>query len=178
MAKDRIEVGVVLERRETSNKWIDHSWHLVGVLPGAAPTEAWVELARGEGWVRFHAGTLPVEIFHGETEGYKYNLSLEPPVIFVVLDPDAEGEHEVEPSLVTVCPYEAQDYLDASENEVQSTAMPPVIASWLSAFVEQHHVDEPFKKRKRTPHPDKKPHTDEINELIVPGIGTRGDRRD
>jgi Protein of unknown function (DUF3305) len=171
MAADKIDLGVVLERRETSNKWIDHSWHLVGVFPGAGPARDWLELARGEGWVRYHAATLPIEIFSGETEGYKYNLSLDPPIVFVVLDPDADGPHEIEPSLVTVCPYEAQDYLDASENEVQNTPMPPQVVSWLTAFVEKHHVDVPFKKRKRTPHPDKKP---PINELILPGAGPRG----
>lgn len=175
MATDRFDMGVVLERRETSNKWIDHSWHLVGLLPGAGPTRDWVELARGEDWVRYHAGTLPIEIFSGETEGYKYNLSLDPPVVFVVLDPEAEGEREIEPSLVTVCPYEAQDYLDTSENEVQSIPMPPPVASWLAGFIEKHHVEEPFKKRKRTLHPDKKPH---INELIMPDAGSRKDRHD
>lgn len=175
MAVDKIDVGVVLERRESSNKWIDHSWHLVGVLPGAGPTQDWIELARGEGWVRYHVGTLPIEIFSGETEGYKYNLSLDPPVVFVVLDPEAEGAHDIDTSLVTVCPYEAQDYLDISENEVQTTPMPPPVASWLAGFVEKHHVDVPFKKRKRTLHPDKKPH---INELIMPDAGSREDRHD
>lgn len=175
MAADKIDVGVVLERRDTTNQWIDHGWHLVGVLPGAGPVGDWLELARGEGWVRYHAGTLPLEIFSGETEGYKYNLSLDPPVVYVVLDPEAEGAHETEASLVTVCPYEAQDYLDASENEVQSTPMPPAIASWLADFVERHHVDVPFKKRRRKLHPDKKPH---INELIMPGTGSPEDRHD
>ena len=177
MATDRIDVGVVLERRETANKWIDHAWHFVAVLPGARPAADWVELASGEGWVRYHVATLPIEIFSGETEGYKYNLSLDPPVVFAVLDPEAEGDNEVEASLITVCPYEAQDYLDASENEVQSIAMPPAVASWLADFVEKHHVDEPFKKRKRTLHPDKKAHINELpaNELIVPGGGSRED---
>lgn len=175
MAADRIEVGIVLERRKSSNKWIEQSWHFVGVLPGARPARDWTELAHGESWVRYLAGTLPIEIFSGETEGYKYNLSLDPPVVFVVLDPEAEGAHEVEPSLVTVCPYEAQDYLDVSENEVQSTPMPPALASWLAGFVEKHHLEEPFKKRKRALHPDKKPH---INELIEPGAASPGDRHD
>lgn len=175
MATDRFDMGVVLERRKTSNKWVEHDWHLVGLLPGAGPAEDWVELARGEDWVRYHAGTLPIEIFSGETEGYKYNLSLDPPVVFVVLDPEAEGAHEIEPSLVTVCPYEAQDYLDVSENEVQTTPMPPPVASWLAGFVEKHHVHVPFKKRKRIPHPDKKPH---INELIMPDANPPEDRHD
>lgn len=174
MAEDKIEVGVVLERRDATNKWIEHSWHLVGVLPGARAAPKWVELGRGEGWVRYHVATLPIEIFSGETEGYKYNLSLDPPVVFVVLDPDAEGENEIEPSLVTVCPYEAQDYLDVSENEVQTAPMPPPVVSWLSDFVDKHHVDVPFKKRVRTLHPDKKP---AINELILPGGGPRGGGR-
>ena len=35
---------------------------------------------------------------------------------------------------------------------VELVPMPVEIADWVSRFVEQHHVDEPFKKRKLKPH--------------------------
>jgi Protein of unknown function (DUF3305) len=173
MIKSAIDVGVVIERRPADSEWIDHTWHAVAVLPGAPAVDHWVELEREGEYARYHAATLPLEIFRSETEGYKYNLTLDQPMVFVVIDPEPEGENPIEVSLATVCPYEAQDYLDGSEVLVEPVPMPVSIAAWLAEFVEKHHVDVPFKKRKRTPHPDKARSDDPAsgeapNELIMP----------
>ena len=147
---ETMKVGVVLERRESDNQWIDHTWQVVSVIPGAAETEKWNEISRGKDWVQFHAATLPLELYRKETEGYKYNLSLDQPSVFVVLRDDEDDENSVVmPFIATVCPYEAQDYMDSSEEIVNSVPMPNTVASWLAEFVESNHVDEPFKKRKR-----------------------------
>ena len=147
---ETMKVGVVIERRETDNQWIDHTWQVVSLIPGAAEVDQTTEIGSGLGWVQFHAATLPLELFRKETEGYKYNLSLDQPSVFVVLrDDDDDGSSEVIPFMATVCPYEAQDYMDSSEETVQSVPMPDTVASWLAEFVETNHVDEPFKKRKR-----------------------------
>ena len=167
MMSKAMPVGVVLERRETDNKWIDHAWFVAGVLPGVEEDGGWREVARGDGWIQYHAATLTLELFSSETEGYKYNLSLEPPQIYVVMAPtdDPDDKHEIDVRLVTVCPYEAADYLDGSEDIVEAAPMPPVLAAWVAEFVETHHVDQPFVKRKRKPHPDKK---GADNEFIPP----------
>jgi hypothetical protein len=145
-------LGVVLERRKSDNQWIDFDWSVVAVLPGAAEIDDWIEIRKGDDWVQYHAGTLPLEIFRKETEGYKYNLTLEQPSVFIVLrEAEDEDEEDLIPFLVTVCPYEAQDYLDSSEEIVESIAMPDSVAAWLADYIEEHHVDEPFKKRKRVP---------------------------
>ena len=147
---ETMEVGVVIERRESDNRWIDHTWQVVSLIPGAAEVDQKNEIGRGQGWIQFHAATLPLELFRKETEGYKYNLSLNQPSVFVVLrDDDDDESDEVIPFMATVCPYEAQDYMDSSEETVQSVPMPDIVASWLAEFVETNHVDEPFKKRKR-----------------------------
>ena len=147
---ETMKVGVVIERRETDNQWIDHTWQVVSLIPGAAEVDQTTEIGSGQGWVQFHAATLPLELFRKETEGYKYNLSLDQPSVFVVLrDDDDDGSNEVIPFMATVCPYEAQDYMDSSEETVQSIPMPDTVLSWLAEFVETNHVDEPFKKRKR-----------------------------
>lgn len=151
---ESMSVGIVVERRESDHPWEDHVWQVVSVIPGAADTEDWAELGRGDGWVRYHAATLPVELFRKETEGYKHNLSLEEPSVFVVLreaDVEDEGDHDVVPFLATVCPYEAQDYMDTGEESVQTVPMPEPIAAWMATYIETHHIDEPFIKRKRKP---------------------------
>lgn len=155
----RLPLGIVVERRRLANPWIDHSWHPVAVIPGAgplAPEGDWVLLGEGEGWARYHAGTLSLELFRRETEGYRLNLSQQPPRLFVVLRAVEEAgvDHELLPFLVTACPYEAQDYLDSGEEQVEAVAMPEAVIAFVQSYVDRHHVDEPFYKRKRKRYQD------------------------
>ncbi len=150
----KLPLGIVVERRAVDNPWIDHSWHSVAVIAGAralSPRDAWTSLGDGDGWVHYHAGTLNLELFPKETEGYKLNLSQDPPRLYVVLRNEEEGlcDHEVLPFLVTACPYEAQDYLDSGEEQVDAVAMPEGVIAFVQDYVGRHHVDEPFYKRKR-----------------------------
>jgi hypothetical protein len=152
--QERLPLGVVVERREIENRWIKHRWTVVAVVPGAPPLDPraeWRELASGEGWVHFHAGTLPLSLYPRETEGYRLNLSQQPPRLFVVLrdGADMDSRHDRVAALVTACPYEAQDYLDSGEEQVEAVTMPEAVAAFVSDFVERHHVDERFEKRKR-----------------------------
>ncbi len=143
-------VGVVVAREEIDNPWEDHVWRPVGILPGAPEVEGWKELQRGEGWVQYHAATLPLELFRKETEAYKFNLEGKEPVIYVVLAEDEEQqEFPFSVHLVTASPYEAQDYLDSGEEIVEPIIMPEGLAAWVSAFIDEHHQEEKFKKRKR-----------------------------
>ncbi len=152
--QETLPIGVVLERREIDNPWKDHDWRPVALIPGAPtadPEQDWLLLRDGEGWAHFHAGTLPLELFRKETEGYKLNLSQDPPRLYVVLRPgeDQDCAHDLVPFLVTACPYEAQDYLDSGEELVETVAMPVDVIAFVQAYVDFHQVDEPFKKRKR-----------------------------
>ena len=150
-------LGVVVERREVDNPWQDHVWRPVAVIPGAAsrdPCGEWLRLSGGAEVARYHAGTLPLELFRKETEGYKVNLSQTPPRLFVALrsGDDMDCDHDIVPFLVTACPYEAQDYLDSGEEQVEAVAMPDDVIAFVQAYIDQHHVDEPFYKRKRKRH--------------------------
>lgn len=167
--KDSVPLGVVLEKRAVENRWIKHAWRAVAVIPGAPALDAegpWRSLRSGKDgggdgdgdWEHFHAGTLSCDLFRKETEGYKVNLSQEPPRVFVVLraGADLEVAHEWVPVHVTVCPYEAQDFLDSGEDLVEPVVMPPDLVAFVQAFVDRHHVDQPFYKRKRKPHDPRK----------------------
>ena len=145
-------LGVVVERREIEHRWQKYSWRPVAVLPGAPAIDAWRELARGDRFVRWHAATLPLELHRTETEGYRANLSGKMPAIFVVLRKIRPSEksagNDIAPFLVTASPYEAEGYLEG-EDVVEVTPMPEALAGWVQAFVQRHHIDEPFVKRKR-----------------------------
>ncbi len=144
-----LPLGVVVERREIDHPWQDHAWRPVSVIAGAGPVSDWKEIGAGQRWTRYHAATLPLELHRRETEAYRTNLSNDPPLIYVVLTEPDDGERDVEPFLVTASPYEAQDYLDSGEDVVEGVPMPDGVIAWVQDFIDKHHVDEPFKKRKR-----------------------------
>ena len=145
-------LGVVVERRELDNRWQRFAWKPVAVIPGAPPITLWRELVRGERFVRWHAATLPLELHRAETEAYRVNLSGRSPAIYVVLRKSPPTErtagNEVAPFLVTASPYDAEGYLEG-DDVVEAVPMPQALIAWVQAFVERHHVDQPFVKRKR-----------------------------
>lgn len=151
--RETMPIGVIIERREIDNPWEDYAYRPVAVVPGMAEMEdgaEWRVLQEGENWTHFHAATLTLELFAGETMGYKTNLSNFQPHVYVVLSPgEEEGDAEIVPTLVTACPFEAESYLEDSEMIVEGVPMPEEIAAWIAAFADEHHVEEAFKKRKR-----------------------------
>ncbi len=151
---DGVSVGIVLERRDSDHPWQDHAWSVQAVMLGGGPAGGWRVVDTGKGWTRYYAGCLDLRLFRRETEGYRQNLARDPPSVFVVLRPgegEGDGGHEVEPFLITACPFEAQDYMDSGEETVETVPMPAEIAAWIRAFIDRHHVDEPFIKRKQKP---------------------------
>jgi hypothetical protein len=156
-------VSVVLERRASKSQWLDYVWEPIGVLP-RVPLAAGALMAEGEGFAQYHGGTLDLELFRGETEGYLNNLSQAPPLVYVVLrrTDDASGTTadnlaglEFRPFLVTVCPYEANGYIKGNDEiVVEGVPMPLAITAWVQEFVTAHHVDVPFQKRKNRRHHD------------------------
>ncbi len=151
--RQSIDVGIVIERRRIDNPWQDHVFSPVAVIVGAPPMDAageWLELRRGDDWVHYHAGTLTLELFAGETEGYRKNISEDQPFIYIVLNPGEEdGEPEVMPFLATACPYEAESYTEDTDQIVEGVPMPPEVVAWVLDFVDTHHVDVKFEKRKQ-----------------------------
>lgn len=151
---ESLAVGVVVERRRIDNPWQEYRWSPVAVIPGAPPmdpaTDVWKLLREGDDWCHFHVGTLSLELFVGETEGYRNNLSGAAPYVYVVLIKGEEAdEPEIMPFLVTACPYEAESYTEGDVETVEGVPMPVEIVAWVQAFIDTHHVDTPFKKRKQ-----------------------------
>jgi hypothetical protein len=142
-----IAVGIVVERQPVAHRWAQERWRPVDVLPGAPPA-TWRELARGEGWARYHAATLPLELHRTETEHYRYNLSGEPPMLYVVMRP-AEGEFPLLPVEVTASPFESLAHTEFGDDKVEPVPMPPAVIAWVQEYIERHHVEQPFYKRKR-----------------------------
>ena len=144
-------LGVVVERRAVDSPWQDHAWRAVAVIPGAPQPEGRKELARGPRWVRYHAATLPLELHYKETAAYRVNLSDAQPAIYVGIgtaEGDGNAGFEITPFLVTASPFEAQAYLDGSDVTIDRVPMPAGLVAWIQAFIDAHHVEQPFERRK------------------------------
>ncbi len=101
--------------------------------------------------VEFHVGTKKMELFRTDTEAYLVALSNNPPSVYAIMreSEDPSSPHDLELISVTASPYEAQDHTDTGEEIVESVPMPPGLIAWIREFVERHHVEEEFIKRRR-----------------------------
>lgn len=169
-AHDTLPLGVVVERRNIDNRWRKHDWRPVSVLPGADAEARWRMLRddADAGIATFHAATLTLELYEKETEGYRVNLANTPPMVYVVLRPGEEyGDEDVEPFLVTACPFEAESYAESGDEIVEGVPMPPEVLRLVHDFVARHHKDQPFKKRKRKPYDPRKGRGGEDTGAVV-----------
>lgn len=148
----RCQVGIILEKRPSDNPWIDHQWVAKGFTLDVVEQPDWTLLYETDSGVRaFLSAPVTLDLYSQETEAYLYNLASPLPSLFVVLREDDESEDEVPFAvhLLTASPYEAQDYLDSSEEHVDRIAMDEAMRTWVEHFVDKHHVEQNFKKRQR-----------------------------
>ena len=142
------QVSVIAERRPAVSRWADHVWRVVAVLDGQAAAEPFTQLGEEpDGAARFFAGSTQLLLHRKETEAYRINLAGDR-ALYVIMRPD-EGGVPLALHDVTASPYEAQDYLDSGEELVEAVPMSDAIAAWMEAFCDFHHVETPFKKRRR-----------------------------
>ncbi|WP_269571743.1 DUF3305 domain-containing protein [Roseobacter sp. CCS2] len=144
---DVLPVGVVMQRTPGVTAWAKWSWTARAVLPGAQPAH-WVEMRRDGETTEYHAGTLDLELHRADTEAYLHGLHAKDPSVYIILREGA-GDAPLDLVLLTVSPYEAQDYADSGEEIIEKVPMPPALRAWVEDFVEKHHQEETFIKRKR-----------------------------
>jgi hypothetical protein len=142
------EVGVVLRRRSIDNPWIDHMWSPVTVLDEVPDTAPWTVLSTEADATIYYAGSASIDLFSSDTANYRDNLADGEPRIWVALRrPD--GGSELELTKVTADPTEGEAMFESGCDVIGTVAMPPEIASWIAAFVDEFHVERVFHKRKR-----------------------------
>ena len=148
---DRMDIGIIVERVKVDNHpWLEEKVRAIAAIAAAPHIEKAAVLVEGDGFCRVHAATLALELFRGETEGYRVNLSQPVPSIYVVMRLDESGPAQgPTPFHVTVCPFEAEGYACDGDETVDAVPMPLPVREWVSRFVERHHVDVPFRKRKQ-----------------------------
>ena len=145
-----IPVGVIVRRSPGVTRWAKWAWKVVAVLPGAGPAD-WRELRRDGDVVDYHAATLTLDLWSTDTEAYQVALAAKTPGVVVVLREDTSPDAKMPwaPFTITASAYEGQDYLDSGDGLIEHVPMPVPLIAWVQDFVREHHVDEPFVKRKR-----------------------------
>ncbi len=153
--RPEITVAVVMRRERIEGpmrRWQTWRWVLADVVPhedgfGTAPRLLYKN-DREERWLH---PAYKVELFKDDAEGYYLNVTTQAPCWFVLWRMDDEAgladEPIAKPVMVSLSYFDAGRWLDAQETVEQVSAPLPVVA-WLQAFVDEHHVAEP-KRRKR-----------------------------
>ncbi len=154
MEKPSFPLAVVMQRRQTANRWQSEFWEPLSVLAGyqgAGEPRLLVEEAGVQQWL--HPG-FTLELHRDEAEGYYLNVSAPSPRVFVFWRLEggeadgkaAEGARGV-PLQVTVSFNEAGRWLDGGHT-VDGVAMPPEVFTWTGEYVEQNYRPEPKKRIK------------------------------
>ena len=143
----QIPVGVIIDRIKASNPWLDYVWQPSSVLPGAPTMTPWTEVASDSEHTSFYAGEATLELFRSSTGHYRDNLAGDN-ALWVILSPTGvEPPYEV--LCVTADPTEGESFAGAGAYVIESVPMPTQIRDLIEAFVAEHHVEQPFFKRKR-----------------------------
>jgi hypothetical protein len=148
MSEASREVGVVLRRRTIDNPWIDHMWSPVMVLDQVPATAQWTVLSTEADATIYYAGSASIDLFSSDTAAYRDNLADGEPLIWIALR-RPNGGCELELTKVTADPTEGEAMFESGCDVIGTVPMPPEIASWIAAFVDQFHVERAFHKRKR-----------------------------
>ena len=148
MERETVEVGVIVERRTLQNPWIDHAWKPIAVLAGTPAAAPWTVLSQTPQATQYFAGAFRLEFFASETTMYRENLRSGNPCLWVSLR-HASTPPGVVLHLVTADPAEGEALTEPGTDVIETVPMPVEIQHRLAAFVEAHHVERPFIKRKR-----------------------------
>ena len=149
--EESMALGVIVEKRKVDHQWLDWSWRPVDIIPEAGPASEWREIGSGDGWTRYHAATVPLTLYFSDTEAYLFNLADRVPSVYIILrdEDDEDANWPVRVHLATVSPFEALQFEDSGEDVIERVPMTAEMIDWLRAFIEFHHEDEAFVKRKR-----------------------------
>lgn len=148
MGEEIRSVGVIVEKRKAASQWIDHTWSVAAVLPGMPETAPMTLVERVPEGERYYLGAGHLVFNAMETANYRDNLAADVPKIWVIM-----REHGEDGSLsllaVTVDPSEGEAHTQAGSDLVDAVPMSPDLVAVLTAFVDEHHVEREFFKRKR-----------------------------
>jgi hypothetical protein len=144
----RIEVGVVVERRRATSQWAEFLWRPVAVLAGLPDAASWTQLAEAGDTLTFYAGPAEIALYGSEAENYRRNLGSGAPAIWVMMHATS-GEPPCVIGGVTADPAEGEGWTEPGQAIVDAVAMPEPVREEIAAFVTRFPAQPGFVKRQR-----------------------------
>ena len=148
MAEHEILIGLVVERIKLTGPWSDYAWMPCQVLTSVPETPAWSVIMQNAERVRYYAGEYVIGLHPSSTAQYRENLASGRPSLWVAMRPEG-AEPPLEIAGVAVDPSEGESYTETGTSVVETVPMPPEIMAVLAEYIETHHVERVFEKRKR-----------------------------
>lgn len=138
---------VVMERKALVNRWVDHRWEAIAVIPAElhpaceAP-QCLLQDSQTEQWLY---PSLPLSLYADEVDDYRLNLSAPEPRLFIVT---REEEGKQVPIMISVSYGMAARMLDAGET-VDGIPLSEELWAWAAKFSEENFRPPEPKKEKR-----------------------------
>ncbi len=144
-----LRVGVVATRRPPVTRWGTGELRPTAILPAEPALQAPHLLGEQAGVETWYLGARDVVLYQGDTAHHQDNLQSGRPSLWVALR--GQDPLQAQVVIVTADPYEGEGLASDLDLRVEAVPMPDSIQAVVAAFVADHHIDIPFKKRKRAP---------------------------
>jgi hypothetical protein len=147
MPKLILRVAVLAVRRPPVTRWSTGELRPLAVLETEPAAQAGTLVTSEAGVETWYLGGRDLVIWSGDTAHHRDNLMSGRPSLWVALRGTDPASAEV--ACVTADPYEGEGLASDLALIVDAVPMPATIRDIVADFVTAHHVEMPFKKRKR-----------------------------
>jgi len=147
MPKLILRVAVLAVRRPPVTRWGTGELRPLAVLETEPAAAANTLVATDAGIETWYLGGRDLVLWSGDTGHHRDNLMSGQPSLWVALRGTDPARAEV--ACVTADPYEGEGLASDLALIVDAVPMPTAIKGVVADFVAAHHVEMPFKKRKR-----------------------------
>ncbi len=148
MPKEMVRIGILGIVRPPATRWAGRRLVPYSIGPELPGVAGGVKVAENKGVETWYLGGHGLQLHSGDTGNYRDNLIAARPSVWVAVQ-GVENPIKTKVVLVTVDPYEGEALATDPALTVEAVAMPADLRARLADFVAKHHVEIPFKKRKR-----------------------------
>jgi hypothetical protein len=149
MPRETHRLGVLARRTPPANRWSRGALTPCAVLLPESPLPPRTRISAEGGTEVWYLGAADLTLYSGDTAHHRDNLVAARPAVWVAIRGGDPLTAEI--MCVTADPYEGEGYATDEGLTVEAVDLPPTLAGAMQAFVAAHHIDIPFKKRKRQP---------------------------
>lgn len=149
MARLTLRVGVLAIRRPPVTQWGPGELRPFGVMAPDPATAANTLLSNVDGVETWYLGGRDIVLYQGDTSHHRDNLTSGRPALWVALR--GQDPKTAQVVCVTADPYEGEGMASDLDLHVEAVPMPDAIHAAVADFIDTHHIDIEFKKRKRQP---------------------------